>query len=126
LEQSGSAAVGVNASSIATRMPERVLESAIRNICRDVGLVYIYHTFDSRRSQPGFPDLVIAGKNGLIMRELKTEKGVLSAAQKRWGEALTLAGVNYAVWRPRDLLSGHIANELAVIAGWRVRTPPGA
>jgi hypothetical protein len=48
-----------------------------------------YHTHDSRRSQPGFPDLVLA-KPGHIIHfwEVKTEKGRASLAQLQWIEVL--------------------------------------
>lgn len=59
----------------------------------------VYHTYDSRRSEPGFPDLVLV-RNEVLYRELKAEKGRLTDAQKVWGESLTEAGANYAVWRP--------------------------
>lgn len=62
----------------------------------------VYHTYDSRRSEPGFPDLVLVRRE-VLYRELKSEKGRLTAAQKAWGESLTKAGANYAVWRPSML-----------------------
>ena len=63
---------------------------------------HVYHTHDSRRSEPGFPDLVLV-RNKVLFRELKTDKGRLTAAQKAWGESLTTAGADYAVWRPKAL-----------------------
>ena len=59
----------------------------------------VYHTFDSRRCAPGFPDLVLV-RDKILYRELKTEKGKLTPAQKTWGEMLVCAGADYAVWRP--------------------------
>jgi hypothetical protein len=61
-----------------------------------------YHTFDSRRSQPGFPDVVLVHrKRGLCLyRELKSDTGRLSPAQQDWLAALTAAGQDAAVWRP--------------------------
>jgi VRR-NUC domain len=66
----------------------------------------VYHTFDSRRSNPGFPDLVMTRAGALIFAELKTEKGRLSRAQKQWiGDLEAVAGwptdaVEVFVWRP--------------------------
>ncbi len=65
-----------------------------------------YHTFDSRRSQPGFPDLVLVRTckaKRLIFAELKAEKGVLTAEQQEWVDALRLSGAFIYVWRPSDL-----------------------
>ena len=62
----------------------------------------VYHTHDSRRSEPGFPDLVLA-KDRVLFRELKTDKGRLTPAQKMWGKDLTDAGADWAIWRPSML-----------------------
>lgn len=61
-----------------------------------------YHTFDSRRSESGFPDLVLAhdARRLLLFRELKTETGTVTAAQKRWLNILRRAGADADVWRP--------------------------
>lgn len=70
-------------------------------LCRTFRLAY-YHTHDSRRSVPGFPDLVVVGPGGLIFAELKTETGRLSKAQKQWISILEAAGQEVHVWRPGD------------------------
>jgi hypothetical protein len=59
-----------------------------------------YHTHDSRRSNPGFPDLVLARRGRLIFAELKTEKGRLSTAQVDWLRAIEDASIEVYVWRP--------------------------
>lgn len=62
-----------------------------------------YHTHDSRRSNPGFPDLVLAHHRlGLLFVELKTDKGKLTPDQDRWRLVLIRAGADARVWRPRD------------------------
>ena len=71
-------------------MSEADLERQVRGIARDLR-VLVYHTFDSRRSEPGFPDLVCVGR-GVLYRELKRENGRLTTAQKCWLAALTEAG----------------------------------
>ena len=62
-----------------------------------------YHTYDSRRSQAGFPDLTMVRGNRLIFVELKSHKGKVNAAQEMWLAAL--ADVPYAevyLWRPEQ------------------------
>lgn len=56
-------------------MTERDIQAAI-DLCRWLGLL-AYQSHDSRRSAPGFPDLVTVGRRGLIYRELKTAAGRL-------------------------------------------------
>ena len=52
----------------------------------------VYHTHDSRRSEPGFADLVMARPNrGIIFAELKSQDGSVKPAQARWLAALGLA-----------------------------------
>jgi len=92
-------------------MSEAQLLAAVRQACRTLGLL-CYHTYDSRRSDPGFPDLVIVGER-VIYRELKTERGRVRPEQSVWLDALTAAGQDADIWRPRDLHSGRIASELA-------------
>jgi hypothetical protein len=46
----------------------------------------------------GFPDLVIARDGLVLFRELKTDSGRLTPAQRHWLEVLP----NAEVWRPGD------------------------
>ena len=69
-----------------------------------------YHTHDSRRSEPGFPDVVLVGA-GVLFRELKTRNGKLSLEQRQWLRALQAAGQDAEVWRPGDWPDG-ICGEL--------------
>ena len=63
----------------------------------------VYHTYDSRRSNPGFPDLVLVRAPRVILAELKRERGRVTAAQREWGETLRACpGVEYYLWRPSD------------------------
>lgn len=62
-----------------------------------------YHTYDSRRSVSGWPDLVLVRPPEIVYVELKTNKGRLSAAQKDWLAVLEGCGQEVHVWRPRDL-----------------------
>jgi hypothetical protein len=62
----------------------------------------VYHTHDSRRSEPGFPDLLLVRRR-LIAAEIKAQTGKLSRAQERWLQAFReCSGVEAFVWRPTD------------------------
>lgn len=65
----------------------------------------VYHTFDSRRSDPGFPDLVaIHRRSGdLLVAELKRETESPTPPQLKWLALFELAEVDAYVWRPRDV-----------------------
>lgn len=70
-----------------------------------------YHTYDSRRSDPGFPDLVMIRPPRLVFAELKSSTGILGAAQTHWQEQLSgVRDIESYVWRPLDLQ--HIADTL--------------
>jgi len=62
-----------------------------------------YHTYDSRRSQPGFPDLVLVRFPRLIFAELKSEKGRVRPEQQMWLDNLKkVRKVGTYLWRPSD------------------------
>ena len=67
-----------------------------------------YHTFDSRRSPAGFFDLTLVRNGRLIMAEIKSEGGRMSAAQTNWYADLMLVQdaapgvVAVRSWRPSD------------------------
>lgn len=60
-----------------------------------------YHTHDSRKSEPGFLDLVMA-RDRVIFAELKMPDGRLTPEQVEWLEFLARAGAITRVWRPQD------------------------
>jgi hypothetical protein len=75
-----------------------------------------YHTRDSRRSSPGFPDLVAAGPRGCLFIELKSDYGMLSPRQVDWKFMLLASGQQWRLWRPADWADGTIDRELRSIA----------
>jgi VRR-NUC domain len=83
-------------------LTEKRFQAQVVELARMSGFT-TYHTYDSRRSSPGFPDLVIV-KKGMgrpIFAELKTNKGKLSEPQEEWKEILEeIPGANYKLWRP--------------------------
>jgi hypothetical protein len=52
----------------------------------------------------GFPDLVLCHpvQHRLLFRELKTDRGHLTAGQQRWVQGLEAAGADIGVWKPSD------------------------
>jgi hypothetical protein len=47
-----------------------------------------------------------------MFREIKTKKGRLSPAQVECSAAMLGAGLDFAVWRPADVISGEIVRQL--------------
>ncbi|MFD6030500.1 VRR-NUC domain-containing protein [Cellulosimicrobium funkei] len=96
----------------ANRMSEDDLQIQVIAIAHQLGFL-AYHTHDSRKSEKGFPDLVLVhGARGrLLFRELKKQSGQLSEDQRRWLAALHGAA-DVGVWRPIDLLEGRVLAEL--------------
>ena len=84
--------------SIADTVSEKDFMAAVIKESERLGWK-VYHTHDSRKSQAGYPDLTLA-RDRLIVAELKTESGRLTAAQANWLTALAEAGVECYVWRP--------------------------
>lgn len=62
-----------------------------------------FHTFDARRSSPGFPDLMCVRGGRLLAIECKTERGRLGPWQETWLDELKdVPGVVAMVARPSD------------------------
>ncbi len=79
---------------------ERELQALVTEACRWHRLL-VYHPYDSRRSEPGYPDLTIVGKS-VLFRELKSARGRVTDAQDTWLRRLAAASADAAVWRPAD------------------------
>lgn len=81
---------------------EQIIGSKARpGIARQVGF-RCYHTYRSKRSEPGFPDWTLT-RERLLFVELKTATGKVSDAQKTWGRDLIRANVEFYIPRPDDL-----------------------
>jgi hypothetical protein len=52
-------------------------------------------------------------RDRVVFAELKAARGVVSAAQSEWAQALTGAGVEVYLWRPDDWTAGRIDKVLA-------------
>lgn len=111
---------------LAAKMPENggigSLDHTLRKMLDDdFPQLLRQHNSDSRRAHSGWPDWVIGGKGGVLVRELKREGEKPTAVQQAWLDLLAAAGFNAGVWRPTDYYDGTIARELAAIAGLRIR-----
>ena len=60
------------------------------------------HQLHSKGTTAGWPDLVMLRPPELIVVELKSERGKVSAAQQSWLAGLAACGVETYVWRPHD------------------------
>ena len=89
-------------------MKEKEWQAQVVSLARRLGWM-TYHTYDSRRSEPGWPDLVLL-RERMVIAELKTQKGRVSEAQQKWLDALREAGVETYLWRPSDM--GQVAATL--------------
>lgn len=109
-------------AAVAARMLEEELDHAVRELFNVLGLApFTFHPPDGvGRFRAGFPDWLILGK-WPMWRELKTEKGKLSAAQEMVIARLEFEGADVKVWRPRHLLDGTIERELRAVAVFPIR-----
>lgn len=82
-------------------MSEAQWQADVSKLAHLLGWRHVYHTHDSRRSAPGFPDLVLV-RERVVFCELKTDTGKLSPAQRDWLTALYGAGAEVYVARPRQ------------------------
>ncbi len=84
-------------------IPEKMFLQQVIDLAHLTGWL-CYHTHDSRRSCPGFPDLALChpGRHLYLLAELKSERGRLSPAQQSWIDALREASIEVHVWRPAD------------------------
>lgn len=61
-----------------------------------------FHAFDSRRSEPGLPDLLLLRRPRLLFVELKSQRGTLTDAQYATLIELRACGQETHFWRPDD------------------------
>lgn len=82
---------------------EAELQARVTEFAEDHGWIW-YHTYDSRRSRPGFLDLVCASEDRkrVLFAEIKRECGKMSKAQERWFKVLQRCGEEVYLWRPSD------------------------
>ena len=83
------------------RMTENMFQGRVQQALRVLGY-QSYHTFDSRRSTKGFPDLIALhpGKKRILAIEVKTETGKVTPEQLNWLAGFKLCGVETWLLRP--------------------------
>ena len=97
------------AGSPPVEISEKQFQAEVQAFARRHGWRCHHHTI-SKRSQPGWFDLVLVRGKRVIFAELKTSVGKLSEAQQEWFEAFKEAGQEVYIWRPSDW--GDIVNRL--------------
>lgn len=88
-------------AAIARQLSERAFQAMVCELAGHLGYL-VYHTHDSRRSQPGFPDTVMVRRQRVIYAELKSMRGRLRPEQRVWIDALRAAGQDVYLWRPNQ------------------------
>jgi VRR-NUC domain len=83
-----------------TEIAERDFMQTVIDAARVTGWL-VYHTFHSKRSPSGFPDLVLV-RERVVFAELKAAKTRITTEQMRWLDALDEAGGEVYLWRPDE------------------------
>lgn len=92
-----------NSATLCPMISEKQFQAQVVELAGYCGWL-VYHPHDSRRSAPGFPDLVLARPPRLVLVELKTDKGQIRPEQRVWLEALSgcVEAPETYIWRPAD------------------------
>lgn len=81
---------------------EKAFQEQVVQLAKHCGWL-VYHTYDSKRSAPGFPDLVMTRGERCLVVELKSVKGRESVEQRKWLDAFRrIPHIEVFVWRPYD------------------------
>lgn len=92
------------ASGVKPSVSEAAFQAQVLDLATYTGWSLRYHTFDARRSEKGFPDLVLVKPrlHRMVFAELKDNRRKPTEEQRRWLEGLRAAGAEAYLWRPRD------------------------
>ena len=99
-------------------MTETELLAAVRQLCRRYDVV-MDHRYLPLHDRPGWPDCSLLGTRAAAFRELKNARRAVTPAQHQTGARMRDCGLDWDVWRPRDLTSGRIEREIAGLSGKR-------
>lgn len=81
---------------------EKAWQDDVADTAARLGWHRRYHTFDSRHSAAGFPDLVLVRRPRIIFAELKSEAGRVTREQLEWLDELEGCVAETYLWRPSD------------------------
>jgi hypothetical protein len=93
----------VKASEVRLHLTETQFQEMIVARARAQGWLIHHDRGDYRQciaGDPGFPDLVLVRHQKVIFVEVKSERGVTTAAQQAWLDRLPY--LQSFLWRPRD------------------------
>lgn len=89
-------------------MTRAQLEAAVKQIAELAG--WLTHRSGENRSEGGYPTLILVRPPRLVFVHLKSSRGRMTEAQKRWRNQLLGTEAEWYLWRPADLQ--HIATLL--------------
>lgn len=120
-ETPAGSARGKAALPAGSRRPRRVLEpseaefqKSVTDLADTLG-IWWYHPWQPKFDHAGFPDLTLVGGRKTIFRELKKTGEDPTREQLEVGERLRRSGEDWDVWRPADMRSFRIRDELQAI-----------
>lgn len=88
-------------------MTEAHFQTQVEQLAGFYGWNLRYHTHDSRRSNKGWPDLVLCRPPEILFVEIKGAKTRVTVEQREWIAALTACGLETYLWRPADFDALH-------------------
>lgn len=96
--------MSVPQANLPEQLAERPFQDWVVNLARTRKWTLRYHTHDSRRSEPGFPDWVFVHERvgSIVFAELKGWNTPIEPEQQRWIDALAAMGLPAFIWRPKD------------------------
>lgn len=109
----------IDAAQLTAPRNEKEFQSRVERYAKITGWLF-YHTFSSRRSTSGFPDVTLCHPNReTLFAELKSDVGKPTDAQREWLLSLAASGQIACLWRPKHL------DDIARYLAGETTCPPG-
>ena len=110
-------------TAISASISERELQTHVVAMAKALGWA-VFHPWTSVHSSAGWPDLFMCREGHALAVELKSETGKVAWQQAAWlNDLQQVSGIEVAIWRPADLMSGEVERALR---GERAGSRPGA